>query len=74
MSPSARPTANASAATIPWWRRATAVLRRIIGAPDYAGYVAHVKRCHPDRIPLTEAEFVSERLKARYEQPGNRCC
>jgi uncharacterized short protein YbdD (DUF466 family) len=65
---------NADAATTPWWRRATAVLRRIIGVPDYASYLAHVKQCHPDRIPLTESEFVSERLKARYEQPGNRCC
>jgi uncharacterized short protein YbdD (DUF466 family) len=57
-----------------WWDRFTAVLRRIIGAPDYAGYLAHVKACHPDRVPLTEAEFVNERLKSRYEQPGSRCC
>ena len=68
------PVGPAISAPIPWWRRASAVVRRIIGVPDYAVYVAHVKQCHPDRVPLTESEFVNERLKARYEQPGNRCC
>ena len=68
---------NASAAAAPhprWWERAAATLRRIIGAPDYAVYVAHVKACHPDRAPLSEKEFMTERLKSRYETPGNRCC
>ena len=31
-----------------WFARAAATVRRIIGAPDYAAYVAHVRACHPD--------------------------
>ncbi len=57
-----------------WLARATAILRRIIGAPDYGAYVAHLKVCHPERAPLAESDFVSERLAARYERPGSRCC
>lgn len=69
------PAAGARAAlAVPWWRRAAATLRRIIGAPDYAAYVAHVRACHPEREPLSEEEFVADRLKARYERPGSRCC
>ncbi len=54
--------------------RIAAVVRRIIGAPDYASYVAHVHAYHPERQPLSEREFVADRLRARYEQPGSRCC
>lgn len=57
-----------------WLAHAAAVLRRVIGAPDYAAYVAHARACHPERAPLGEAEFLAERLAARYERPGSRCC
>ncbi len=57
-----------------WVQRAASLLRRIIGAPDYAAYLAHVRAHHPDRIPLGEREFLAERLNARYEKPGARCC
>ena len=57
-----------------FWARLAATVRRIIGAPDYAAYVAHVKQCHPDREPLNERDFINERLTARYEKPGSRCC
>lgn len=57
-----------------WIARAAAVVRRIIGAPDYQAYVAHVRACHPGREPLGEREFIEERLRARYERPGSRCC
>ena len=50
------------------------VLRTIIGAPDYERYVAHVAACHPDQAPMSREDFAHERLKARYSQPGNRCC
>ena len=50
------------------------LLRRIIGAPDYAAYRRHLAACHPDATPLTEPEFLEERLQARYSTPGNRCC
>ena len=58
----------------PWIQRAAALLRRIIGAPDYATYLAHVRTHHPGREPLGEREFLAERLNARYEKPGARCC
>jgi uncharacterized short protein YbdD (DUF466 family) len=54
--------------------RLVALVRRIIGAPDYAAYLAHARAHHPDRAPLSEREFVAERLAARYERPGARCC
>lgn len=54
--------------------RAAAVLRALLGAPDYERYVAHVRRCHPQATPLSHAEFVRQRLEARYNRPGARCC
>lgn len=55
-------------------RHAIRILHRIIGAPDYEGYVAHATRCHPDRPPLSRDEFVRQRLEDRYSRPGSRCC
>ena len=54
--------------------RLAQILRRIIGAPDYAAYLAHQRAHHPGREPLTEREFLAERFSARYEKPGGRCC
>jgi uncharacterized short protein YbdD (DUF466 family) len=51
-----------------------AVVRRVIGAPDYAAYLRHMHERHPGMAPLTEAEFVEERMTARYSRPGSRCC
>lgn len=55
-------------------RRVAAVIRRIIGVPDYEAYVAHVREHHPGQEPVSERDFHRERLSARYSQPGNRCC
>ena len=54
--------------------RATSTLNRIIGAPDYDGYLRHHRRCHPGHAPLTRDEFVKQRLEDRYSRPGARCC
>lgn len=54
--------------------RIAAVVRRIIGAPDYDGYLAHVRTCHPDEQPLSADAFARDALARRYNQPGNRCC
>lgn len=54
--------------------RASATLHRIIGAPDYDGYVQHLHCCHPGEAPLTKDEFVRQRLEERYSRPGARCC
>jgi uncharacterized short protein YbdD (DUF466 family) len=54
--------------------RAGVVLRRIIGAPDYERYLAHVSRRHPDTTPLSREEFARDTLARRYDRPGSRCC
>lgn len=50
------------------------IVRRIIGAPDYDAYVAHVAECHPGRPVISRDEFVASRLVDRYSRPGSRCC
>jgi uncharacterized short protein YbdD (DUF466 family) len=54
--------------------RVNAVVRRIIGAPDYGAYLRHVTEHHPECTPLSEPEFLNEQLTARYSTPGSRCC
>jgi uncharacterized short protein YbdD (DUF466 family) len=54
--------------------RVSAIVRRVIGAPDYGAYVKHVTEHHPECKPLSEAEFLDEQLTARYSRPGSRCC
>ena len=60
----------------PWGklRRAAAVLRAIIGAPDYERYLAHMRARHPGSGVLPPAEFFALRHKERLERPGGRCC
>ena len=70
----AGPVRLVAGASAEWLARAAAVVRRIIGAPDYAAYVAHHRACHAGRAPMREEEFLAARLAARYEQPGARCC
>jgi uncharacterized short protein YbdD (DUF466 family) len=48
--------------------------RAIVGAPDYAGYLRHMREHHPEVPPLSEPEFQKERWEARYSRPGSRCC
>jgi uncharacterized short protein YbdD (DUF466 family) len=55
-------------------RRLTRALRRIIGAPDYERYVAHMRARHPGETPLSRAEFERRCLDDRYGRPGSRCC
>jgi uncharacterized short protein YbdD (DUF466 family) len=54
--------------------RAGAIVRRIIGAPDYERYLAHVARRHPDATPLDREAFARDALARRYDRPGSRCC
>jgi uncharacterized short protein YbdD (DUF466 family) len=48
--------------------------RRIIGAPDYERYLAHMHRHHPGARPLSREQFARERLEEKYSKPGSRCC
>ena len=51
-----------------------AIVRRIIGAPDYDRYLAHVALRHPGDTPLDRETFARDALARRYDQPGSRCC
>jgi uncharacterized short protein YbdD (DUF466 family) len=55
-------------------RAAAAILRRVIGAPDYDRYLLHVRECHPGATPMSRQEFERSRMEQRYSQPGQRCC
>ena len=50
------------------------VVRFIIGVPDYERYVAHLGSAHPGCAPISREAFMRERLEARYNRPGSRCC
>ncbi len=54
--------------------RAAAVLRQVLGAPDYQRYVAHARRCHPRATLVSQGEFYRTRLEERYNKPGAKCC
>jgi uncharacterized short protein YbdD (DUF466 family) len=49
-------------------------LRRVAGMPDYAGYIDHLRRCHPERAVPSEREFFADYLAARYDGGPTRCC
>jgi uncharacterized short protein YbdD (DUF466 family) len=55
-------------------QHAASVLRRVIGAPDYERYLAHVSARHPDQTPLSRDDFARDTLARRYDRPGSRCC
>ena len=59
---------------IAWAVRAAAVVRRVIGAPDYDRYLDHMRRRHPECVPLNRDNFINMQLRERYEKPGSRCC
>ena len=50
------------------------VVRRVVGAPDYEGYLAHVRAAHPGAVPLTREQFAREALSRRYGKGASRCC
>lgn len=54
--------------------QAVAVLRRIIGVPDYDRYVAHMRERHPGESPMSRPEFERRCQDDRYNRPGSRCC
>ncbi len=68
-----QPTTSASVAG-GWLARTGALVRRIIGVPDYDTYVRHMAVCHPGEAPLSERDFAEERMTAKYSKPGQRCC
>jgi uncharacterized short protein YbdD (DUF466 family) len=53
--------------------RLGALIRRILGVPDYERYVAHMRLAHPGVEPVSEREFFKQQLEGR-AKPGSRCC
>jgi uncharacterized short protein YbdD (DUF466 family) len=66
-----RPIAEALARAL---RRAADTARTVIGAPDYARYLRHVRAKHPGQEPLSRDAFTRDALARRYERLGSRCC
>jgi uncharacterized short protein YbdD (DUF466 family) len=60
------------------WRaqvaRVLAIVRRIVGVPDYDAYLAVMRRKHPECTPMDARTFERERLAEKYMRPGSRCC
>ena len=61
-------------AVVDFLHRAAAMLRIVIGAPDYDRYLAHLSSRHPGATPLSRDEFARDALARRYDRPGSRCC
>lgn len=57
-----------------WTVHMGAIVRRVIGAPDYERYLSHMRERHPDQRPLAQREFLAACLSTRYDRPGSRCC
>jgi uncharacterized short protein YbdD (DUF466 family) len=55
-------------------QRIISTVRAIAGMPDYEAYVAHLRRCHPERPVPTERLFYDEFVKRRYGDGPTRCC
>jgi uncharacterized short protein YbdD (DUF466 family) len=49
-------------------------IRAMLGVPDYARYLAHMRTAHPGDRVMSETEFDHTRMSDRYNRPGSRCC
>lgn len=49
--------------------------RLMVGLPDYEAYRARHCAAHPEREPMSRAEFHRERTERRYRRgTAGRCC
>jgi uncharacterized short protein YbdD (DUF466 family) len=55
-------------------RRIISAVRAVAGMPDYQAYVAHLRRCHPERPVPSERLFYDEFVERRYGDGPTRCC
>jgi len=55
-------------------QRIISAVRAVAGMPDYRAYVAHLRRCHPERPVPSERLFYDEFVKRRYGDGPTRCC
>ena len=55
-------------------RLIVSTLRRIVGMPDYATYIEHLRVKHPGCAVPSEQEFFDQYVTARYSGGPTRCC
>ena len=55
-------------------RRIVSTVRAVAGMPDYEAYVAHLRRCHPERAVPSERAFYDDYVTTRYGDGPTRCC
>ena len=55
-------------------REVVRALSTIVGIPDYENYLRHAHEQHREGDVMTREEFMRERMSARYDKPGSRCC
>ena len=56
------------------WNRFVSGFKRVVGMPDYPGYLLHMAERHPGCAPLSEREFFDAQLNSRYGNGASRCC
>jgi len=56
------------------WLRFVSGLKRVVGMPDYPGYLHHMEERHPGCPVLSERQFYDEQVMARYGNGVSRCC
>jgi uncharacterized short protein YbdD (DUF466 family) len=54
--------------------RAMAVVRTIVGIPNYERYVQHLSEHHPETEPVSPEAFLQKCWEDKYSRPGHRCC
>ena len=47
---------------------------QVFGIPDYASYVAHMAKRHPEQKVLSQREFFACAIDRKYSMKGPRCC
>lgn len=70
----AAPAASVTAPVQGRLARVLAIVRRIIGVPDYDTYLAHMHAHRPTCEVLSRREFEQQRMNDRYTKQGTRCC
>ncbi|NDZ93990.1 YbdD/YjiX family protein [Streptomyces sp. SID6673] len=56
------------------WQAVSWYVGSVMGDRDYARYLEHAARTHPDRPPLSEREYWRHRYAEQDRNPGARCC
>jgi len=54
--------------------RVGAVVRRIVGVPDYPRYLAHMREHHGGEPLLSRREFFAQAIDHKYGRGRSRCC